>query len=128
MVSSQMCQSFRIYCDVDYTNCLSNRLSLWQSVCLSTCVVPSASVPLDSRNMSYFQTCLASLPSFHFFHSFPKPASLLGSLYLGQGCAVNGVLTRLRTDPTTPIDILPTPFGTSISDVTFSHPLCHFSA
>lgn len=74
-------------------------------VCLLSAVMPSTSAPPDSRNMSYFQAHLASLPSFNFFHSFPKPAGLLGSLYLGQRCAVNGVLTRLRTDPATPIDI-----------------------
>lgn len=123
MVTSLVCHGPRIYCEVDY-NCPS----LSVAVCLPACVVPSTSVPLDSRNMSYFQTRLDSLPSFHFFHSTPKPVSLLGSLYLGQRCAVNGVLTRLWTDPTTPIDILPTPFGTAISNVTFSHPLCHFSA
>ncbi len=60
--------------------CLSHCLA----VCLQTWVVPSTSGPFDSRSMSYFQSCLASLPSFHFFHSSPKPVSLLGSPYLGQ--------------------------------------------
>lgn len=52
--------------------------------------------------MSYFQTRLASLPSFHFFHSSPKPVGLMGSLYLGRRCVVNGVLTRHWTDPPPP--------------------------
>lgn len=53
---SQMCQRYRRNCDVDYSNCLRLPacLSLWLSGCLSTCLVPSTSVPLDSRNMSYF--------------------------------------------------------------------------
>lgn len=126
---SQMCQRYRRNCDVDYSNCLC------LPVCLSGCLAVSLPVwcpllqcPLTPETCPTFQTCLASLPSFHFFHSFPKPVSLLGRLYLGQRCAVNGVRTRLRTDPRTPVDILPTPFGTSISKVTFSHPLCHFSA
>lgn len=100
-----MCHGVRINCEVDYNNCLS----LCLAVCLSTCVVPSTSVPLDSSNMSYFQTRLASLPSFHFFHSSPKPVSLLGSLYLGQRCAVNGVLSALWTDPKPPSIFCPHP-------------------
>lgn len=103
-------------------------LSLCPAVCLPTWDVPSTSAPLDSSNMSYFQTWFSSLPSFLFFHSSPYLVSLLGSLYLGQGCTVNGVLSRLWTDSTSTIDILPTPFGMSISIVTFSHPLRHFSA
>ncbi len=100
-----VCHGVRIYCEVDYNDCLS----LCLAVRLPTCIVPSTSVPLDSRNMSYFQTCLASLPSFHFFHSSPKPVSLLGSLYLGQRCAVNGVLTTLWTDPKPPSIFCPHP-------------------
>lgn len=56
--------------EVDSNNCV---------VCLPTWVVPSTSAPLDTRNMSYFQTRCASLPNFPFFHSSPPPLSLLGS-------------------------------------------------
>lgn len=94
MVPPLVCHGVRIYCEADYIN----RLSL----CLPTWVVPSTSAPLDSRNMSYFQTRLASLPSLHFFHSSPKPVSLLGSLYLGQRCAVNGVLRQTPDRPEAP--------------------------
>lgn len=82
--------------EVDSNNCV---------VCLPTWVVPSTSAPLDTGNMSYFQTCCASLPDFPFFHSSPPPLSLLGRLYVGQRWAVNGVLNRLWTGPTSPTSI-----------------------
>lgn len=68
--------------------------------------------------MSYFQTRLASLPSFHFFHSSPKPVGLMGSLYLGRRCVVNGVLTRHWTDP-------PPPSQPSPPSIFCPHPLQH---
>lgn len=100
-------------------------LPVCHTVCLPM-LCPPVQYPMILEKMSYFQTYLASLPSFHFFHSFPKPASLLGRLYLGQRCAVNGVLTRLWTEHTTPIDILPTPFQNIYFQCDFFSPLVPF--
>lgn len=71
------------------------------SVCLpEQCPLPQH--PLTLETCPTFLTCFASLPDFPFFHSSPPPLSLLGSLYVGQRWAVNGVLSRLWTDPASP--------------------------
>lgn len=98
------------------------------SVCLpEQCLLPQH--PLTLETCPTFRTSFAFLPDFPFFHSSSPPLSLLGSLYVGQRWAVNGVFSRHWTGlASPPIDILPTSFSTSISTVTFSHPLHHFSA
>ncbi|KAI4813876.1 hypothetical protein KUCAC02_003097, partial [Chaenocephalus aceratus] len=102
----------RINGEVDHRHC--------PPPCLPTCVVPSTSPPLDSRNMSYFQTCLASLPSFHFFFHVTLP----GRLKSGSGmCREWSPLHTLDRPNNSPIDILPTPSETSISKWDFFSPL-----
>lgn len=85
------------------------------TACLPPRVVPSAFAPLDSGVVPYFQpTTSPHFPPSTFAHSPPQPCVLLGSPYLGQRCAVNGVLLAAvlaadRARPLRPLDSLPTP-------------------
>lgn len=103
------------------TACLSVRLP----VCLpELCPLPRH--PLTLETCPTFRPASPHFPPSTSFILLRKPVSLLGSLYLGRGCAVNGVLTRLWTDPTAPIDILPTPFLNVYFKCDFFSPLVPF--
>lgn len=116
-VASQVCHG---KCKVESNKC---------AVCLLTWAVRSTSAPLDSWNMSYFPEMFRlasrlSLLSFFSSTSQPPGKSVCGS---EMGCEWSPQQT-LDRPCIPPIDILPTFFPTSISTVTFSHPLHHFSA
>lgn len=116
-VASQVCHG---KCRVESNKC---------AVCLLTWAVRSTSAPLDSWNMSYFPDMFRlasrlSLLSFYSSTSQPPGKSVCGS---EMGCEWSPQQT-LDRPCIPPIDILPTSFPTSISTVTFSHPLHHFSA
>lgn len=90
-LASQMCHCN--CCKVDSNKC---------AVCLLPEQCPPPLHPLTLETCPTFQTCFASLPDFLLFHSSPPPRSLLGSLYVGQRWALNGVLSRLWTGPASP--------------------------
>lgn len=90
-LASQMCHCK--CCKVDSNKC---------AVCLLPEHCPPPLHPLTLETCPTFQTCFASLPDFLLFHSSPPPLSLLGSLYVGQRWALNGVLSRLWTGPASP--------------------------
>ena len=107
-----------------------NSLSVCPPACLplpAPCPLPQC--PLDSRSMSYFQTCLASLPSFHSFHSSPKPVGLLGKSVSGSGmCREWSPSPDSGRTSQPPSIFCPHPSEHLFQMWLFSHPLCHFSA